>query len=199
MAADAQAPAPGPVLPPARMAHLALRTAKYQAMVDFYQKFLGAHVSFSQPGLSFLSYDSEHHRVVIMEEPEVKPRDHTVSGMHHMAFAFSSLEDLLRAYQQRKAHGFVPLWCVNHGPTTSMYYKDPDGNLLETTLDNYDTPEEANAFLAGPLFAENPVGVDYDPEELMKRVLNGESEKELKTRKEIGPRALHTTPAGIWN
>jgi hypothetical protein len=38
----------------------------------------------------------------------------------HIAFTYDSVYDLLKAYHQRKALGFEPLWCVNHGPTLSM-------------------------------------------------------------------------------
>jgi hypothetical protein len=90
--------------------------------------------------------------------------------MHHVAFAFDTLADLLQVYQQRKAHGMLPKWCVNHGPTTSIYYQDPDGNLIETQVDNFISPEDADAFMSGPLFAENPIGTDFDPEVLQRKM-----------------------------
>ena len=39
-------------------------------------------------------------------------------------------------------------------------------------------------------FAENHIGADFDPEELIDRVKNGEDEKTLKRRVEVGPRGL---------
>lgn len=33
------------------------------------------------------------------------------------------------------------------GSTTSIYYKDPDGNMLETQVDNFDSVEEATKFM----------------------------------------------------
>lgn len=38
----------------------------------------------------------------------------------------------------------------NHGPTTSLYYRDPDGNQIETQVDNFETAEEATAFMNSP-------------------------------------------------
>ena len=64
----------------------------------------------------------------IIAIPNTKPRDPDASGLLHIAFTFGSLQDLALAYLQRKENGILPYWCVNHGPTTSMYYKDPDGN-----------------------------------------------------------------------
>ena len=94
------------------------------------------------------------------------------------------------AYRQRKANGIEPYWCTNHGPTTSIYYHDPDGNDIETQVENFDSVEEANEFIRGPLFKENPIGVDFDPEDLIKRLEAGEDEKVIKTRVEQGPRGL---------
>jgi hypothetical protein len=38
-------------------------------------------------------------------------------------------------------------------------------------------------------FAENPFGVDFDPEEFAHRVESGEDEASMKERAKIGPRA----------
>jgi hypothetical protein len=46
-----------------------------------------------------------------------------------------------------------------------MYYTDPDGNRIETQVDNFDTIEEANAYMASTAFAENPIGIDFDPDD----------------------------------
>jgi hypothetical protein len=72
--------------------------------------------------------------------------------------------------------------------TTSMYFSDPDGNGAETQVDNFNTDEECMAFAVGEKFAENPIGVDFDPEEFVKRVRRGDDQTVLKRRPDIGPR-----------
>jgi hypothetical protein len=84
------------------------------------------------------------------------------------------------------------MWSVNHGPTTSIYYRDPDGNMLETQVDNFDSVDAANEFMKSKYFAENPVGTDVDPEDLIARIKEGESDADLKRRVEIGPRGIPT-------
>jgi hypothetical protein len=69
---------------------------------------------------------------------------------------------------------------VNHGPTTSLYLRDPDGNELETQVDNFDTPQEATESFASKEFEDNPIGVDFDPEELIERLRSGEDERSIK-------------------
>jgi catechol-2,3-dioxygenase len=83
----------------------------------------------------------------------------------------------------------------HHGPTTSLYFLDPDGNRVELQVDNFDTAEEGIAFCALPEFAENPVGVEFDPPSLLSRLRAGESEVALKKRPNMGPRSLATLPS----
>ena len=176
---------------PMSLAHVVLRTPNFQGMLDFYLAFLGAEISARNGDvIVFLRYDDEHHRIALLGVPSANPSTQNSAGLHHIAFSFETLDDLTLAYTQRKSFGLEPFWCVNHGPTTSMYYRDPDGNMLETQVDNFDTPEEANDFMASPLFRENPVGTDFDPQELIKRLESGEDHAVIKKRVEIGPRSV---------
>ena len=71
----------------------------------------------------------------------------------------------------------------------SMYYHDPDGNTIETQYDTM-TAEEATAYMKAPKFQENPIGVDFDPEDMIKRIKSGEPLESLVERGDIGPRGL---------
>lgn len=172
------------------LAHVGLRTGNFKTMVDYYKNFLGAEASFENEMVSFLRYDEEHHRIAIVGIPGTSPRAKETAGVEHMAFTFATLDDLALTYRQRKELGILPSVCINHGPTTSIYYTDPDGNQIETQVDNFDTAEAANEFMASEAFAGNPVGTDFDPEELIKRLANGESHAVIKKRVEIGARGI---------
>ncbi|RSL55654.1 hypothetical protein CEP52_017040 [Fusarium oligoseptatum] len=178
------------VLSPASMAHVVLRTANLQPMVDFYVNFLGGSVTHGNETLSFITFDEEHHRIALLRIPDTAPKNPHTCGLEHVAFSFDSLPDLLRSYRHRKARGLNPVWSVNHGPTTSIYYKDPDGNMLETQVDNFDTVEDATAFMLTDKFAQNPIGTDFDPEEWIVALKNGEDERKLMVRREIGARGM---------
>ena len=69
-----------------------------------------------------------------------------------------------------------------------MYYSDPDGNQVESQVDNFDVPEEATAMMNGSMYAENVLGADFDPEDLCAAIERGESEEWLKMPKDVGPR-----------
>lgn len=88
----------------------------------------------------------------------------------------------------------LPFWCVNHGITISLYYADPDGNILETQVDAFTDASEANAYMLSQAYATNPIGVDFDPEEFIERIKEGESRKSLVYRPDIGPRGIDTIP-----
>ncbi|KAF5013475.1 hypothetical protein FDECE_522 [Fusarium decemcellulare] len=187
---------PSAVLPPTKLAHVVFKTANFTSMVAWYKAALGAHATYENPGMAFLTYDNEHHRVAIAKLPGCLTPDNPMmtAGMEHVAFTYPTLRDMVTAYKQRKARGILPVWCVNHGTTTSMYYQDPDGNKIEIQVDAFDTVEDANTYFQSSAFAENPIGVDFDPEELARRVENGEDEKELLKRPNIGPRGIDTVP-----
>lgn len=76
----------------------------------------------------------------------------------------------------------------------SMYYRDPDGNVIETLVDSFSDLEKQTAFMNSPEFLQNPVGVDYDPENLVTRLADGEAEESILKMPNIGPRGQDTVP-----
>jgi hypothetical protein len=69
--------------------------------------------------------------------------------------------------------GIRPFYSINHGPTTSLYYADPDGNRVEFLVDNFATVEEGQAWMRSPAFARNPIGVAFDPDDLVRWFRSG--------------------------
>ena len=179
---------------PAKLAHVVLRTGRYQSMIDWYKTVLEAEVMYGNEFVTFLTYDDEHHRIAIAKAPGLLPKLRTQSGMDHFAFTYDTLSDLLATYQRISGLGISPYWCINHGGTTSMYYKDPDGNHVELQIDNFATNEEANKFLEGPEFSENPIGEDFDPHELLARFEAGEPHSELIRWRNAGTRSPASMP-----
>ena len=166
-------------------------------MVAWYKDALGAYANFETPFIAFLTYDEEHHRIAIGNLPHSQIAGDSMmnAGLEHIAFTYKNLHELVTAYKQRKALGILPFWCVNHGTTTSMYYQDPDGNKIEMQVDGFADADDANAYFQSAAFAENPIGVDFDPEDLTQRIDNGEDEIELLKRPNIGPRGFESVPA----
>jgi catechol-2,3-dioxygenase len=169
---------------PRALAHVVYRSSRFAEMRDWYAEVLVAHVAFQDGWVCFMTYDEEHHRIAIISDPEVPPRAAT-SVVDHISFAYDSLPTLLDTYDRLEKVGIKPYWTVNHGPTTSFYYADPDGNHVELQIDNYDTLQELQALFSTPQFAENPRGIEVDPAALRRRLAQGESLDTVRKRADM--------------
>jgi catechol-2,3-dioxygenase len=157
-------------------------------MLAWYQDVFDARVQYQNPILAFLTYDDEHHRFALINLGVLQPDGSETErqgfiGVDHVAYTYGSLEDLFTNYEDLKAKGIQPYWCIHHGMTISMYYADPDGNQMEFQVDTYDSSEEANDFMCGPITAANPIGVEYDPEDWLAQMRAGKPASDFLTRR----------------
>ena len=165
---------------------IVLQTNRRREMLDWYCKVLGAEILHENEFICFISYDDEHHRVAFIDPGPLADREPDQrkagkeAGLHHVAFTFAGLDDLTANYQRLNEIGIRPHRCVNHGVTTSMYYYDPDHNQVELLVDNFATAVEGQAYMRQRSAADkNPVGVVYEPDELVARVRAGLRIEEL--------------------
>ncbi len=168
---------------PAKFAHYVLRVSDMDASVAWYGAVLGMEVVHRNDFICFLTYDDEHHRMAMVQVPANETVDQAtrlgLPGLDHVAYTLNSLEELLATYKRLKTQDILPVWPINHGLTTSMYYADPDGNRVEFQVENLDTKAELQAYMRSAAFAENPIGIDFDPEKLLARYENGDPLEEL--------------------
>lgn len=194
---------------PSYIAHWVLKSVRTERMLEWYQKVFDAKIVSENKHITFLTFDGEHHRIAIIKMPKIfLPLGFLLRfqrkffGLDHIAFHFDSLSKLLHNYERIKKEGVTPVWCINHGPTTSIYYEDPDGNRLEFQFENFRSLRELQTFASTGKFNENPIGVTFDPEEMLRRWEAGIPEKELTNRdNEIvapGKRALKGYEALSW-
>ena len=163
---------------PPRFVHVVYRTRKFEQMIEWYREVFGCKVQYQNPVLAFLTYDDEHHRVALVNMAMVKPQADEmdrrgVIGVDHVAYTYATVEELMANYERLKSKGIVPYWCVHHGVTMSMYYGDPDGNQMEFQVDAFASSDEANGYMHGPHFSTNPIGVEYDPDEMLAQIRAG--------------------------
>ena len=177
---------------PEKFVHIVYRTSRFKEMLAWYQFVFDARVQYQNPALAFLTYDDEHHRFAlanldVLRPDSVETEKQGLVGVDHVAYTYASLEDLLENYQQLKDKDIAPYWCVHHGMTVSMYYTDPDGNQMEFQVDVFDSSEAANEYMCGPIVADNPIGVEYDPEDWIAKIRAGTSISDLLIRKTHEP------------
>ncbi|MBV9826250.1 MAG: VOC family protein [Alphaproteobacteria bacterium] len=174
---------------PRKFSHVVLQTNRRNEMRDWYCTVLGAEVLHENRFICFVSYDDEHHRVAFIDPgplAEKAPSEGKTAraggevGLHHMAFTYSGLDDLAENYLRLKNLGIAPHRCVNHGITTSMYYYDPDRNQVELLVDNFEIALEGQQYMRGRKDTDkNPVGIDFNPDELVDRIRDGLKTREL--------------------
>ena len=88
-------------------------------------------------------------------------------GLHHMQLRNASLAVLRERYRRLRDLGVLPDRAMDHGPSTSLYYRDPDHNSVEIAASNFATIEEFQACLASDAFRRNPAGKLIDAKSLL--------------------------------
>lgn len=172
---------------PTSFAHIVYRTYRFQQMLDWYVQVFDGTVQYQNPVIAFVTYDQEHHRVALLNLGIIKGESEARAprgqpGVDHVAYGYRNLTELMAKYEELKARNILPYWCIHHGVTVSLYYADPDGNQMEFQTDCFTSNDAANAFMYGPHFETNPIGVEFDPEAMIAQLRAGTPESELLTR-----------------
>lgn len=172
---------------PVKFAHVVRRTSpeRYKEVVHWYLTVLGGTVVHGDDFATFLTYDDEHHRVAVVAVPGLTEAPEFAVGTDHIAFTYADISDLLSTYERLKGEGIEPVWCINHGPTISMYYADPDGSRIELQIDVFEGIAAAQEWMAESDFAENPIGVVFDPDVLLAQFNAGVPFDELVKRRRL--------------
>ena len=181
-----------------KLRHYGLTTANLDAMIDWYRKVLGMTVNhrstrggppraagapqFGPPfsAVAFLSNDEVNHRLVFFEVPGVvvDPDKSRHARLQHVAFEYRSLDDLLGTYVRLKGLDILPLMAMNQGMQTSLYYTDPDQNIVELEVTNYDDEWTATEHIR----VQAPGVAFVDPEKMLEARRAGASPAEVHER-----------------
>lgn len=163
---------------PSAFSHAVLRSYRPEALMQWYIDLLDGEVTYDSPGFKAMTYDSEHHRIGFVTLVEDKQQDRTQPGLLHLAYTYPGIHALLRQYERMRDLGHKPVVAVDHGPTLSLYYRDPDGGNAECFVDRF-SAEQAIEFMKSPLYLQNFVGYDIDLEDMLARMEAGATEEEL--------------------
>jgi len=179
--------------PTIRFGEVVLRTSQYGAMKSWYSQVLDTKPMFESERKEAPSGGMKQmctirpysefpftETLVILDFAGLRQNDPTVSGMDHFQMQFESIDGLFDRYEALAVQGIMPMRSANHGPSTSFYYRDPDGNRVELSVKNYATEAETLAFMQSEAFRRNPAGIDVDPAEYVARYRGGVSLEELR-------------------
>jgi catechol 2,3-dioxygenase len=147
--------------------HVTIKTTRLQEMIDWYATVVGAKVNFRFPGGAWMSNDRANHRIAFLAMPGLveHPEKFGHAGLHHTAFEYENFDDLMSSYARLKKQGIEPQVCLDHGLTTSLYYADPDRNLVELQIDNFSDWDKSTEWMrTSEEFRRDPIGTFFDPD-----------------------------------
>ena len=128
------------MIPIKRLGHFVLRVASVERSKRFYTELLGMHVLEQDPvhGGVFLGLGQWGNTLDLMQssDPSAGSTHAEMSqmagvGFHHAAFAVETQEALREGYFTLQDHGVPILAALDHQSQQSVYFSDPDGNILE--------------------------------------------------------------------
>lgn len=171
---------------PPVLAHFVVRALRYEEVVKWHRQFFDAEVVFENATATFLTFDEEHHRIaVVNRSATAQVQDENRAGIDHVAFSYANIHDLMTTYERLRDGGIRPIRAVNHGPTTSLYYTDPDGNRIELQVDNFPTPEAARAFFDSDYFRNDSSGFNFDADQFLDKLRGGAKIEDLLRRSDV--------------
>jgi catechol 2,3-dioxygenase-like lactoylglutathione lyase family enzyme len=175
-----------------RLSEVVLRTTIYDQLCDFYSLLLDQppSVEMTPPpsadpdGPSRICFFDFYfdppytQRIAIFECKDIGSGP-TSRGLHHFQLRTPTIEALVDLYSTLKNRGYLPTEAANHGPGTSFYYRDPDGNKIELSSLNFSSHDEMRKLMATDEFTSNPEGFPLDPERLIASRRSGRDLREM--------------------
>ncbi|HEV7989578.1 MAG TPA: VOC family protein [Candidatus Binataceae bacterium] len=133
---------------PERIGHVVLKVRDLERTKKFYAEVMGLEVMKVEPSIKmafFASNGRDHHEIAAIEiDGNIPDSQAGGFGLSHLAFRLRDEAHLRAAYTDLKEHEVKIISAVNHGVTKSIYFRDPDGHLLEVYCDGL--PEELAKF-----------------------------------------------------
>jgi catechol 2,3-dioxygenase len=164
--------------------HVTMKTSRLDEMIEWYGLVLGTRVQFRNEVAAWMSNDEANHRIAFLAVPGLGDDADKIrhNGMHHYAFEYTSFADLMSSYDRLRKAGVEPAFCFDHGLTMSLYYQDPEDNYVELQSDNFSDWRLSTEYMrTSRAFAENPIGVFFDPARVYESFKSGTDFKTLQT------------------
>ena len=129
--------------------HVTIKTSRLDEMIAWYGLVIGAEVQFRDAGAAWTTNDAANHRVAFLTVPKLSddPDKTSHNGVHHFAFEYESFADLMASFDRMRKSNVEPAFCLDHGLTISLYYKDPEGNYVELQSDNFSDWNKSTEFM----------------------------------------------------
>ena len=136
---------------PKRVGHVVLNVSNLEVSTTFYTEVLGFEISRQTDFGTFLTCGKIHHDVALFQAPEgAQPVSKGQLGLNHVALQVEDMDALTGFYQRFKANDVPMDHLTDHGMTSSIYFYDPDGIMLEFFCNTTATAEEGLELMRSP-------------------------------------------------
>lgn len=147
----------GAVVGKFRIGHLVLKVRDVQASTRFYCEALRMRKRrsgvFNGDTMVFLTFGEQDHDLALVQLTQASPPDPTAAGLDHVAFCIGrQLEELTHFKAHLERLGIFPEQMVEHLYACSIYFRDPDGIVLEA----YVQMQTQTPFVDGEMRLDNP-------------------------------------------
>jgi catechol 2,3-dioxygenase len=148
-----------------RIGHVLVRVVDLERSRQFYTKVLGFEVMEQDPehGGLFMALDGQAHTLdlfPVADPAAARTMAAGDAGVQHVAFQVDSAEALADAYWTLVDHSVPIVRAIDHVSQKSIYFRDPDGNLLEIY---YERPDARELFLQGRHDRDAPLVFERRP------------------------------------
>jgi glyoxalase family protein len=130
--------------------HLTFVGSNREAVIEFYQGFLGMRLVLDQPNLDVpgeehLYFDAGDGRLLTYfvrptRENDTTPNPQGIGNLHHMALTVSHAV-YTQVVEQLKERGIENTGPIDRGFMDSIYFRDPNGQLLELACYKFVPPD----------------------------------------------------------
>ncbi|HEV8677185.1 MAG TPA: VOC family protein [Methylomirabilota bacterium] len=145
-------------MPLKKLSHVVLKVQDLDRSEAFYTKVVGLRVTGRLPGrMVFFSVpgnEDSHDLAVWQVGPDAARPEPKQVGLFHVAWQVERPEDLEPLYRTLLANGVKVHGTMDHGANLSVYFEDPDGNMLEFT---YERPPAAWPNDRNPFAGRDPL------------------------------------------
>ena len=147
-----------------KLGHVVLKVRDLERSEAFYTDMVGLRVTGRMPGrMVFFSVpgnDDSHDLAIWKVGADAGAPQPRQVGLFHIAWQVERPDELEPLYRRLLGHGVKVHGTTDHGANLSVYFEDPDGNMLEFT---YERPRASWPADRNPFAGRDPLPFEAAP------------------------------------